>query len=77
MKTLLSRSITAPAAIIAVTLAAPTVAKEADIEHLLEQAGLDKSGQVTLYDGRTGEAFDRKVTVGYIYMLKLHHLVDE
>jgi DNA-directed RNA polymerase subunit beta len=52
-------------------------AKEADIEHLLEQAGLDRSGQVTLYDGRTGEAFDRKVTVGYIYMLKLHHLVDD
>ena len=52
-------------------------AKEADIERLLEQAGLDKSGQVTLYDGRTGEAFDRKVTVGYIYMLKLHHLVDD
>ena len=40
-------------------------------------AGLDPSGQVTLYDGRTGEAFDRKVTVGYIYMLKLHHLVDD
>ncbi|MGL5363224.1 MAG: DNA-directed RNA polymerase subunit beta, partial [Bosea sp. (in: a-proteobacteria)] len=52
-------------------------AKEADIERLLEQAGLDKSGQVTLYDGRTGDAFDRKVTVGYIYMLKLHHLVDD
>jgi DNA-directed RNA polymerase subunit beta len=52
-------------------------AKESDIEHLLEQAGLDRSGQVTLYDGRTGEAFDRKVTVGYIYMLKLHHLVDD
>jgi DNA-directed RNA polymerase subunit beta len=52
-------------------------AKEADIEHLLEQAGLDRSGQVTLYDGRSGEAFDRKVTVGYIYMLKLHHLVDD
>jgi DNA-directed RNA polymerase subunit beta len=52
-------------------------AKEADIEHLLEKAGLDPSGQVTLYDGRTGEAFDRKVTVGYIYMLKLHHLVDD
>ena len=44
---------------------------------MLEQAGLDPSGQVTLYDGRTGEAFDRKVTVGYIYMLKLHHLVDD
>jgi len=52
-------------------------AKEADIEHMLEQAGLDRSGQVTLYDGRTGEAFDRRVTVGYIYMLKLHHLVDD
>ena len=52
-------------------------AKEADIEHLLEQAGLDRSGQVTLFDGRTGEPFDRKVTVGYIYMLKLHHLVDD
>jgi DNA-directed RNA polymerase subunit beta len=62
-----------------VPLATPVFdgAKEADIERLLEQAGLDKSGQVTLYDGRTGEAFDRKVTVGYIYMLKLHHLVDD
>jgi DNA-directed RNA polymerase subunit beta len=38
---------------------------------------LDASGQVTLVDGRTGETFDRKVTVGYIYMLKLHHLVDD
>ena len=44
---------------------------------MLELAGLDHSGQVTLYDGRTGEQFDRKVTVGYIYMLKLHHLVDD
>jgi DNA-directed RNA polymerase subunit beta len=52
-------------------------AKEADIEHMLELAGLEKSGQVTLYDGRTGEKFDREVTVGYIYMLKLHHLVDD
>ncbi|MDB5591195.1 DNA-directed RNA polymerase subunit beta [Enterovirga sp.] len=52
-------------------------AKESDIEDLLRQAGLDASGQVTLYDGRSGEAFDRKVTVGYIYMLKLHHLVDD
>jgi DNA-directed RNA polymerase subunit beta len=52
-------------------------AKEADIEHMLDLAGLDHSGQVTLYDGRTGESFDRKVTVGYIYMLKLHHLVDD
>jgi DNA-directed RNA polymerase subunit beta len=52
-------------------------AKEADIEHMLDLAGLDHSGQVTLYDGRTGENFDRKVTVGHIYMLKLHHLVDD
>ena len=41
------------------------------------KAGLDPSGQVTLFDGRTGDPFDRKVTVGYIYMLKLHHLVDD
>ncbi|OZB08843.1 MAG: DNA-directed RNA polymerase subunit beta, partial [Rhizobiales bacterium 39-66-18] len=52
-------------------------AHEADIETQLEKAGLDRSGQSTLYDGRTGEPFDRKVTVGYIYMLKLHHLVDD
>ncbi len=52
-------------------------AKEADIEHMLDLAGLDHSGQVTLFDGRTGEPFDRKVTVGFIYMLKLHHLVDD
>jgi DNA-directed RNA polymerase subunit beta len=52
-------------------------AKEKDIEHMLDLAGLDHSGQVVLHDGRTGEPFDRKVTVGYIYMLKLHHLVDD
>ncbi len=52
-------------------------AHEPDIVEMLEMAGLDKSGQVTLVDGRTGEPFDRKVTVGYIYMLKLHHLVDD
>ena len=52
-------------------------AKEADVSTMLEKAGLDTSGQVTLFDGRTGEAFHRKVTVGYIYMLKLHHLVDD
>ncbi len=52
-------------------------AKEDDIVEMLELAGLEGSGQVTLYDGRTGEAFERKVTVGYIYMLKLHHLVDD
>ena len=48
-----------------------------DIEEMLTRAGLDTSGQVTLTDGRTGEHFERKVTVGYIYMLKLHHLVDD
>lgn len=52
-------------------------AKEDDIVHWLGKAGLDASGQVQLYDGRTGDAFDRKTTVGYIYMLKLHHLVDD
>ncbi|CUW47607.1 DNA-directed RNA polymerase subunit beta [Novacetimonas hansenii] len=48
-----------------------------DIEAMLEKAGLDKSGQSQLIDGRTGEPFERKTTVGYIYMLKLHHLVDD
>jgi DNA-directed RNA polymerase subunit beta len=52
-------------------------AKEADIEEMLKLAGFDASGQSTVYDGRTGDPFDRKVTVGYIYMLKLHHLVDD
>ena len=52
-------------------------AREADINEMLSIAGLDTSGQVQLLDGRTGEKFDRKVTVGYIYMLKLHHLVDD
>jgi len=52
-------------------------AHESDISDMLELAGLDRSGQVDLYDGRTGDKFDRKVTVGYIYMLKLHHLVDD
>ncbi len=52
-------------------------AHEADIVDMLEKAGLEKSGQVTLFDGTTGDPFDRKVTVGYIYMLKLHHLVDD
>jgi DNA-directed RNA polymerase subunit beta len=52
-------------------------AREDDIVAMLKDAGLDASGQVTLVDGRTGESFDRKVTVGYIYMLKLHHLVDD
>ncbi len=52
-------------------------AKEHDIEEMLKLAGLDASGQSILYDGRTGDQFDRNVTVGYIYMLKLHHLVDD
>ncbi len=52
-------------------------ARISDIESMLERAGLDSSGQVMLTDGRSGEPFERKVTVGYIYMLKLHHLVDD
>ena len=52
-------------------------AREADIIELLDKAGLSSTGQEWLTDGRTGEVFDRPVTVGYIYMLKLHHLVDE
>jgi DNA-directed RNA polymerase subunit beta len=52
-------------------------ARMSDIENMLVKAGLDTSGQVVLTDGRTGEPFERKVTVGYIYMLKLHHLVDD
>ena len=52
-------------------------ATEVEINNHLSSAGLDVSGQVQLIDGRTGEKFDRKVTVGYIYMLKLHHLVDD
>ncbi|MGE0053972.1 MAG: DNA-directed RNA polymerase subunit beta [Hyphomicrobium sp.] len=52
-------------------------AREKDIVDMLQMAGFDSSGQVTLYDGRTGEPFDRKVTVGYKYVLKLHHLVDD
>jgi DNA-directed RNA polymerase subunit beta len=52
-------------------------AKEKDITDLLEKSGVSKSGQEILYDGVTGEKFERPVTVGYVYMLKLHHLVDE
>jgi DNA-directed RNA polymerase subunit beta len=52
-------------------------ASEEDIERLLEQAGLPVEGKVQLYDGRTGEPFDTKVTVGYTYMLKLAHLVED
>ena len=52
-------------------------ARESDVFDMLELAGLDTSGQSDLFDGRTGDMFDRKVTVGIIYMLKLHHLVDD
>mgnify|MGYP000173710766 FL=1 len=52
-------------------------AHEGDVSDMLTEAGLPTSGQMTLIDGRTGEVFDRPVTVGYIYMLKLHHLVDD
>jgi len=52
-------------------------ATEQEIKDMLELAGLPRSGQVSLYDGRTGEAFDRPVTVGYMHVLKLHHLVDD
>ncbi|WP_312795477.1 DNA-directed RNA polymerase subunit beta [Tianweitania sp.] len=62
-----------------VSIATPVFdgANEANINAMLEQAGLHSSGQSQLYDGRTGEPFDRKVTMGYIYMLKLNHLVDD
>ncbi len=52
-------------------------AKEEDIRSLLRQAGLREDGKTILYDGRTGEPFDNPVTVGYMYYLKLHHLVDD
>ena len=52
-------------------------ADESEIKEMLKLAGMDESGQVTLYDGRTGDSFDRKVTVGIMYMLKLNHLVDD
>ena len=52
-------------------------AKETEIKKLLEMGGIPTSGQITLFDGRTGEQFERQVTVGYMYMLKLNHLVDD
>ncbi|MCR3904331.1 DNA-directed RNA polymerase subunit beta [Aeromonas hydrophila] len=52
-------------------------AKEREIKALLKLADLPESGQISLFDGRTGNAFERKVTVGYMYMLKLNHLVDD
>ena len=51
--------------------------KEDEIKKLLSMAGLPENGQVVLYDGITGQAFDRPITVGYMYILKLNHLVDE
>ena len=62
-----------------VSIATPVFdgAHEPDIVDMLEDAGLHSSGQSTVYDGRSGEQFDRQVTMGYIYMLKLHHLVDD
>ncbi|HHW58228.1 MAG TPA: DNA-directed RNA polymerase subunit beta [Clostridia bacterium] len=52
-------------------------ASEEDIQELLSKSGFSSDGKIQLYDGRTGEPFDNKVTVGYMYMLKLHHLVDD
>jgi len=52
-------------------------AKEEEIKDLLRLAGMPDSGQMTLFDGRTGNEFERQVTVGYMYMLKLNHLVDD
>ena len=62
-----------------VSIATPVFdgAHESDVSEMLTKAGLNPSGQSTLYDGRTGEAFDRQVTVGYMYMIKLNHLVDD
>jgi DNA-directed RNA polymerase subunit beta len=62
-----------------VTTATPVFdgAAESEIKDMLRLAGLPESGQTILFDGRTGEAFDREVTVGYMYMLKLNHLVDD
>ena len=62
-----------------VPLATPVFdgAEESQIKELLELGGISRTGQTVLYDGRTGERFDRPVTVGYMYMLKLNHLVDD
>jgi DNA-directed RNA polymerase subunit beta len=62
---------------LALELLAGTPVEQGHLARAVETRGLEHSGQVTLHDGRTGDAFDRKVTVGYIYMLKLHHLVDD
>ncbi|GIT33666.1 MAG: hypothetical protein Ct9H300mP3_11970 [Gammaproteobacteria bacterium] len=52
-------------------------AKESEVKDMLELAGLPLSGQCRLYDGRTGEEFDRSITIGYMYILKLNHLVED
>ena len=52
-------------------------ASEKEIKSMLDLAGLPTSGQTTLYDGRTGDAFERPVTIGYMYMLKLNHLIED
>jgi DNA-directed RNA polymerase subunit beta len=52
-------------------------AKESEIKALLEEAGMPRTAQMTLYDGRTGEPFREKISVGAMYILKLHHLVDD
>jgi DNA-directed RNA polymerase subunit beta len=67
------------AKVLGVNFATPVFegAKEKDIRKALKDAGLPEGGETLLYDGRTGAPFDQKVAVGYIYMLKLHHLVDE
>jgi DNA-directed RNA polymerase subunit beta len=52
-------------------------ATEEEVEDILEEAGLDRDGKTVLYDGRNGEKFEERVTVGYMYILKLHHLIDD
>jgi len=52
-------------------------AKEGEIKELLKEGGVAETGQALLYDGRSGEPFDQEITVGTMYMLKLHHLVDD
>jgi DNA-directed RNA polymerase subunit beta len=62
-----------------ITIATPALngVPTAEIQEQLKKAGLPEDGKITLYDGKTGEAFDRKVTVGIAYMMKLHHLVED
>ena len=69
----------AAARLLGIKVATPVFdgASEKDIEQLLVESGLTPDGKTTLYDGRTGEPFDKPITVGVMYMLKLHHLVDD